>query len=76
MSLLGVAVPLNHEHEGLQTTAASRGGLPPGLPQLSCALGLLKCSIMALTWFLLWTSGAGAGGVVPGGVPAKGWEGP
>lgn len=51
MSLLGVAVPLNHEREGLL--------------QRSCALAELKYRIMALTWLLLWPLGTGVGGVVP-----------
>lgn len=42
VSLLGVAVPLNHEHEGLQTTAAGRGGLPPWPPAVELCPWIIK----------------------------------
>lgn len=51
MSLLGVAVPLNHEREDLL--------------QLSYALAELKYRIMALTWLFFGLLGTGVGGVVP-----------
>lgn len=57
VSVLGVAVPLNHECKG---PAASGGLLRP-----SCVLLELKRLIMAATWLFLWPFGAGVGRVVP-----------